>query len=101
MDLKCKLSSLADKDLEDIFDYTYSEHGLDQAIEYVSSFDEVFVQLTQYPEIGRPRDEIRKELRSLVHKHHILFYRVLEDHIRIVRILHGSRDIPSQFKYMQ
>lgn len=25
---------------------------------------------------------------------HIIFYRICTDHIRIVRVLHGSRDLP-------
>lgn len=98
MGLFVEISEAADRDLENIFDYTCSEHGVDQATNYVSSFDEVFQSLTSYPEIGRTRPEIRKGLHSVVTGYHIVFYRILGDRIRIVRILHGARDLPRQFE---
>ena len=47
------------------------------------------------PKSGRERFEIRMGLRSIVQNSHVIFYRILKDRIRIVRILHGSRDLPS------
>jgi toxin ParE1/3/4 len=91
---KVILSKAADADLEDIFEYTFEEFGLDQAVSYVSGFDDVFDMISENPEIGRERKEIRTELRSLIKDKHVIFYRSLSDHVRIVRILHGSRDLP-------
>lgn len=88
-----RLSQEADRDLEDIFDYTTREFGIDQAVSYVFGFEAVFVSLAANPGLGRKRDEIRKGLRSFVNGSHAIFYRVLKDHIHIVRVLHGSRDI--------
>lgn len=93
-DLFYELSVKADKDIEDIFDYTTEEFGPDQAVLYVSGFESIFTELTLNPELGRERPEIRQELRSIAKDSHIIFYRVLIDRIRIVRILHGSRDLP-------
>jgi len=90
-----KLSREADKDIEAIFDYTALEYGLQKAADYTSQFSTVFHQLSQEPELGRARNEIKIGLRSILQNKHIIFYRVLEDHIRIVRILHGRSDIPS------
>lgn len=70
-----ELSQEADRDLDDIFDYTVHEFGFDQAIAYVSAFEEVFVSLAANPELGRKRDEIRDSLRSFVKGSHIIFYR--------------------------
>lgn len=91
---KVILSEAADADLEDIFDYTLEEFGLDQAVSYVSEFDDTFEIISENPEIGRKREEVREELRSLTKDKHVIFYRILIDHIRIVRILHDSRDLP-------
>ncbi len=88
-----ELSPEADQDLEAIFDYTDGEFGIDQAVEYLSGFDSLFVKIVNNPEIGKERDEIRKGLRSLLKEKHVVFYRILNNHIRIVRILHGSRDL--------
>ena len=97
MPLPIEISRVADLDLEDIFDYTVAQYGVDRAIKYVSSFDEVFDYLSLHPTLGRDRPEIRTGLRSLNKEYHIIFYRILVDRIRIVRILHGSRDLPRHF----
>lgn len=91
--LTYELSQEADKDLEDIFDYTVEKFGLDQAIAYVNSFDAIFDSLSSNPQLGRERNEIRPELRSIVKESHIIFYRIMKNSIRIIRILHASRDV--------
>jgi len=88
-----ELSPEADQDLEEIFEYTEGEFGFDQAIEYLSSFDELLGKLVNNPELGKERKEIREGLRSILKEKHVIFYRILKNRIRIVRILHGSRDL--------
>ncbi len=56
-------------------------------------FDDLFGKLVSSPELGKEREEIRKGLRSLLKEKHVVFYRILGNRIRIVRILHGSRDL--------
>ena len=92
-----QLSLEADQDIDDIFDYTDREFGFNQAVDYVQGFDGLFQKLLLNPELGKARDEIKPGLRSIPKDEHIVFYRVMENHIRIVRVLHGSRDLPSLF----
>ena len=91
------LSEIADKDLEEIFDYTFDEFGFDQAEKYLLEFEEIFQNLIINPQIGKKRDEIKQGLYSFPKDYHIIFYRILDNHIRIVRVLHGSRDVPKYF----
>ena len=91
------LSEIADKDLEDIFDLTFDEFGFDQAEKYLLEIEEIFQNLIINPQIGKKRDEIKQGLYSFPKDNHIIFYRILDNHIRIVRVLHGSRDIPKYF----
>lgn len=91
------LSEIADKDLEDIFDYTLDEFGFDQAEKYLLEIEEIFQNLIINPQIGKKRDEIKQDLYSFPKDNHIIFYRILDNHIRIVRVLHGSQDIPKYF----
>jgi plasmid stabilization system protein ParE len=37
-------------------------------------------------------------LRSAVHGRYLLLFRELEDEVRIVRVVHGARNIPSLFE---
>jgi toxin ParE1/3/4 len=47
---------------------------------------------------GHPaRDDISPGLRAAVHGRYLLLYRDLEDEVRIVRIVHGARDLPRMF----
>lgn len=92
-----ELSLDADMDLEDIFDYTTREHGFNQAVRYLLNLEIIFNSPVVNPEIGRQRNEIKNGLYSLAEQQHVIFYRILNDHIRIVRVLHGSKDIPNHF----
>lgn len=46
------------------------------------------------PGLGRTRDDLRGEMRSIPVISYVLFYEIVPDGIRVARILHGSRDIP-------
>lgn len=91
------LSEIADADLEAIFDYTIYKFGVEQAEKYLLEIEDIFLHLLKHPESGRKRDEIKEGLYSFPKDNHIIFYRIFDNHIRIVRILHGSRDIPNYF----
>jgi len=84
------LSQIADTDLEEIFDYTTHKFGLEQAEKYLLEIEDIFLHLLKNPESGKKRDEIKKGLYSFPKDNHIIFYRIFNNSIRIVRILHGS-----------
>src|SRR6478609_6237649 len=92
-----ELSEEADSDLEEIFDYTVEQYNVEQAIKYLSGFETVFEFLCVHPESGRKRNEIRDGLRSITNQSHIVFYRILNERIRIVRVLHSRRDLNKHF----
>lgn len=92
-----ELSSEADQDIEEIYDYAEQQYGTDRAVEYTLDLEFLFERIVQNPELGTKRDEIQSELRSFPKAQHIVFYRILPDRIRIVRVIHGSRDFSRQF----
>jgi len=67
--------------------------GNAQAIKYLIMPEKHFEKLGNNSDIGRVRNDIKKSLFSLPYNSHILFYRRLEDKLRIVRILNGGRDL--------
>lgn len=87
------LSNEADSDLDEIFDYTEDEHGFNQAVKYLSDLESVFWQLVKHPKLGRERKELKKDIYSISEQEHTIFHQIKSDHILIVRVLHGSRDI--------
>ncbi len=93
-----ELSVQADNDIDKIFKYTLKMFGLNQAIKYVAEFTPIFNHLLINPTIGKHRIEINDKLFSISKDKHIIFYEILENSILIIRILHGSRDLPKHFK---
>jgi len=87
------LSIAVEQDIGEIYDYGVYRFGMDQAVKYLMELDLVFTQIVKNPDLGKKRDEIKVGLRSLPKNSHVIFYRLLEDSIRIVRVLHGSRDL--------
>lgn len=87
------LSEEAAVDIDDIFEFGEYKFGNVQAIKYLIGLEEHFEKLRDNPDIGRERNDIKKGLYSLPYISHIIFYRKLEEKLRIVRILYGGRDL--------
>jgi len=90
--LKVRLTQAAEQQLEDIWFYTLSEWGEVQAGQYVSMIEQGIMQLLDNPYIGKARPEIKKDLRSLQIQKHLIFYRVGNETIDIIGILHSRMD---------
>ena len=88
-----ELSLEADNDIQEIYAFTAAKFGIDQAIRYLLGFEDLFNQLCLQPHTGRHRGEIKEGLRSIGYVSHVVFYRVMDTRIRIVRVLHSSRDM--------
>ncbi|WP_117884201.1 type II toxin-antitoxin system RelE/ParE family toxin [Aureibaculum luteum] len=93
-----QLSKDADQDLDSIFDYTEKEHSFDQAIKYLSEIEETFFQIASSPNLGKERVELKRGIYSLQVNYHLVFYKIHSDHVLIVRVLHGRRDLPKFIK---
>jgi toxin ParE1/3/4 len=95
----CIRSPQTDSDLDDIWYYVASESGsLEIADRLVDSIAEQFLLLAEYPHIGRRRDEdLREGVRSFPVRGYVIFYRVQDADVVILRVLHGSRDVKAQF----
>lgn len=87
------LSEEAAVDIEEIFEFGEKKFGNAQAINYLIGLEELFKKLTNNPDIGRERNDIKKGLFSFPYSSHIIFYRKLDAKLRIVRVLYGGRDL--------
>lgn len=52
--------------------------------------------LAQMPNSGRERPDFGADLRSIPFGNYLIFYRVMESHIEIVRVWHGAQN-PDRF----
>jgi len=94
---KYRLSPLAEFDLDEIWNYIARDDA-DIAADFIRKLIERFVLISRQPEIGRVRDELAPGIRQVQYKDYAIFYTVSEMDVEIARVLHGARDIESQFE---
>jgi toxin ParE1/3/4 len=82
----------AEADLEEILQYL-SEYSTGAAEKLARNIDQRCRVLSANPLMGRAREELGSGIRSLVVDKYLLFYRIRDDSIRILRILYGSRKV--------
>ena len=87
----------ADDDLVDIGRYLLQENpGV--ADKVVATIAGKYKLLARSPKLGRPREELALGLRSFLSEPYVVFYRIVPTGIPIIRVLHGARDIESEFE---
>jgi toxin ParE1/3/4 len=55
-------------------------------------------RLRDWPHLGRERWDLRRGLRSISAPPHLVFYRISDTSVEVVRVLHGRRDLGAIFK---
>ena len=90
------VSPQAAQDLQDIHDYLFANNP-DTADKFLDSITQKFEMLTNFPNMGRKRDELLTALRSFPVDDYLIFYRQIEEEIEIVRVVSGYRDLDALF----
>jgi toxin ParE1/3/4 len=90
------ISKKAVSDLEEIWAYTVEKWSIDQADRYYSLiFDEIKF-ICRNVDAGKSMNHVRKGYRASKVKSHLIFYRVVNDVVEIIRILHERMDIDNR-----
>ncbi len=92
-----RISPDAIRDLEEITDY-FATHNVEAGEQFLQEFGKKCRYLTQFPLMGRSYAAIRPGLRGVPINRYILFYRVMEEDIEIVRVVRGDRDLEALFE---
>lgn len=89
----------AQRDLISILEYIARESGsLRLASGFVGQLRQQCVKLASLSAtLGRPRPELRPDIRSFPFKGYVIFFRYSDDTFEVVNILEGHRDIDSAF----
>lgn len=86
--IKYSLSQKASRDLANIFQYTYKNFNLSQAEFYLSELEECFIILSEEPGLAHKIEDIRKNYFRYFFSKHAIYFKVRENDIFIVRVLH-------------
>jgi toxin ParE1/3/4 len=84
-------SERAELDLIEIGNFIAADNPA-AARRFVAHIEKHCRLLEDHPLLGRSRDDLLPELRSLPYRRYVIFYRVSGDSVQIVRVLHGARD---------
>ena len=82
----------ADDDVFAILTYI-ARDSISRSDSFLETLNERCQLLADNPKMGRTRNELRAGLRSWPIGNFLICYRLLDDDIEIVRVLHGARNI--------
>jgi toxin ParE1/3/4 len=92
-----RLTQPAIQDIEQIADYLANRSGLTQAEKFLAKLNTKFSYLTQFPNIGRQRNEILPGIRSLAVETYLILYMPIGQDIEIFRVVNGYQDLSALF----
>ena len=87
------LSPAAQSDLDSIWDYSLRHWGEAQAETYTRSIQAACEALAKGTLVSRSAEEIRAGYRKAAVGSHVMFFRIRDDVVEIMRILHQSMDV--------
>ena len=82
----------AEIDLESISAYSYLEFGEERAIKYTTDIFNTISLINKDPSIGKKRYGLPGVILGRKSGRHVIFYRVQDNTIYIIRILHETMD---------
>jgi toxin ParE1/3/4 len=91
--MRLSISKRAKADIDEIWAYVAAETSIQAASRVGDSLSRCFRLLRRAPFAGRSREQdLIPGLRSISTGRYVVFYRAEDGVVRIVRVLHGSRD---------
>jgi toxin ParE1/3/4 len=96
-------SRRADEDITSAIDYYAGEARPDAAVAFVDELEAAFGLVGEHPSIGSTRFAVETgiaELRSIALRRfpYLVFYVESGDVVRVVRVLHTHRDLPTELQ---
>ena len=92
-----RLSPAAERDLESIFEHTAKQWGIEQANLYTDRLTLAFAELSKFPHSAPACDHIRSGYRRRSVERHMIYFRITDYGVAIVRILHERMDVQRHF----
>lgn len=91
------INVLASQDLKEIADY-FAENSLEAGERFFLAFNRKCQQLVAFPNSGKSYAVLRPGFRGLSLEGYVIFYRILDDGIEILRVVSGRRAFPALFE---
>ena len=88
-----RLTKSAERDLSEVWIYTYEAWGDEQADRYVSGLKDSLMKIGENPALGKLVNEIGAGLRMFRCQHHYMFYLLQDQTVIVLGILHEKMDL--------
>jgi toxin ParE1/3/4 len=89
-----RLAPQARAELGSIWNYIFKESGnIVAADSVIDAITERFYLLSQFPRMGRTRDDLRRGLRSFPVGQYVIIDTIEDEDVEILHVFHGRRDI--------
>lgn len=95
--MKVRLTPEAKADLEEIGD-RIAERNPARAVTYVQELRERAHRVGEFPRAGPPRPQWGEDIRIAVYGKYLIVYRVRDETVQILRVVHGARDLDALFE---
>ncbi len=92
------LAKDAERDVRGILRFTRTAWGERQRAVYAQQIADALEQLTRFPDLGERRDQISAGLRARPVEQHVIYYRITDQAIMVLRVLHVRMDVAAQFE---
>ena len=90
------INVLASQDLNEIANY-FAANNVKAGEKFFQDFNRKCKQLVSFPNSGKSYEEIYPKLNGIPLAGYIIFYRIFDDGIEILRVISGRRNLPSIF----
>jgi len=93
---KVKYTFPARSDMQEISNYI-AKDNIAAAYKFLDQLEEKYQFLSQNPQAGRLREDIATSVRTFPIGRYVIYYRLLDSGIEIVRVLHAARKLKNLF----
>ena len=90
------LAPSSTRDLDRLSQY-FLETNVEAGERLFKALNQKFYNLTQFPNIGKPYPHLNPNIRGLIVEKYIIFYRVTETQVEIVRVVDGRQNLTKLF----
>lgn len=91
-----RISPSASRDLNAIAEY-YLETNIEAGEVLFQEFNKKCKNLVQFPSIGKSYTDIKSDLRGIPLKGYIIFYRLIDEGVEILRVVSGRQNLEALF----
>lgn len=95
--MRYRISPKAEQEISEIEEFISRENPV-RALSYVRELRKKIAKVAVSPQLYRERPELKPGLRAARHGNYLIFFRIVDQVVEIVRVRHGATDVGRFFQ---